>query len=408
MKLPHIFFVGLLWISSNVLFAQPQKEAMFHIRKLSAPRMHGRSFVEKGADKAAHYIAKEFKKSGLIPIGSSYFQNFEMAVNTFPEKIRFKINGKKIRPAVDFLVHPSSGAAQGTYRVIGLENLTLNKTFLKNHWLVIDKAVWEKETAVWHRKIMRQKLAGVLLLTDEKLNWSVSQEQAPYAIVELRKGAIDAAIEEIEIDLKPVFEPQQSAKNVWGYLKGKESDSLIVFTAHYDHLGSMGKTLFPGANDNASGVALLLSLAKHFSRNPTQYSILFLAFGGEEAGLLGSKYFIEHTPFALSNIKFLLNFDIVGTGEDGATVVNASAFPDQFEHLKSLNKTHHFLKKLKSREPACNSDQCFFYEKGVPCFYLYTLGGNPAYHDPNDRVNTLSLDAFEGLRSLIIQFVAQL
>jgi Zn-dependent M28 family amino/carboxypeptidase len=85
-------------------------------------------------------------------------------------------------------------------------------------------------------------------------------------------------------------------------------DSFVVFTAHYDHLGLMGRhNFFPGANDNASGVALLISLADYFQHHPQPYSVVFLAFSGEEAGLLGSGYFADHPPIKLSSVRFLIN-----------------------------------------------------------------------------------------------------
>ncbi|WP_448636180.1 M28 family peptidase [Pedobacter panaciterrae] len=79
----------------------------------------------------------------------------------------------------------------------------------------------------------------------------------------------------------------------------------MVITAHYDHLGGMGnKTYFPGANDNASGISFLLSLAKYYAANPQPYTMAFICFAGEEAGLLGSKYFTEYPLLALQKSGF--------------------------------------------------------------------------------------------------------
>ncbi len=78
-------------------------------------------------------------------------------------------------------------------------------------------------------------------------------------------------------------------------------DSFLVFSAHYDHLGQMGKDIyFPGANDNASGTSMLLNLAKYYSQNRPKYSVLFIAFGGEEAGLIGSEYYVKNPLVPLS------------------------------------------------------------------------------------------------------------
>ena len=127
-------------------------------------------------------------------------------------------------------------------------------------------------------------------------------------------------------------------------------DSFIVLTGHYDHLGHMGKdTYFPGANDNASGISMLLNLAKHYSefKGENKYSILFIAFGAEEAGLIGSKYFVNHPIFPLTNIKFLINMDLMGTGEEGLMVVNGKVFEKEFNLLNDINKKHNFFPKIK-------------------------------------------------------------
>jgi Zn-dependent M28 family amino/carboxypeptidase len=83
-------------------------------------------------------------------------------------------------------------------------------------------------------------------------------------------------------------------------------------------------TYFPGANDNASGISLLMNLAKYYAANPQEYSIGFICFAGEEAGLVGSHYFTENPLVSLKKVRFLLNTDLAGTGEEGITVVNVT------------------------------------------------------------------------------------
>ncbi|MCX6294627.1 MAG: M20/M25/M40 family metallo-hydrolase, partial [Bacteroidetes bacterium] len=182
---------------------------------------------------------------------------------------------------------------------------------------------------------------------------------------------------------------------------------FIVYTAHYDHLGQMGEEIFfPGANDNASGSAMLLNLARYYSmtEHKPKCSIAFIAFCGEEAGLLGSKYYTEHPVFPLKNIKFVLNMDIMGTGEDGITVVNGSVFKNEFDKLKEINTQNNFIKDVKIRGKAANSDHYCFSEKGVKAFFIYSMGGIKAYHDIYDRAETLPLNEFENLFKLITAF----
>ena len=95
--------------------------------------------------------------------------------------------------------------------------------------------------------------------------------------------------------------------------------------------------IFPGANDNASGTAFMLALAKYYKENPPKYSIAFMAFSGEEAGLLGSSHYVGHPIFPLENIKFLVNIDLMGDATDGITVVNAVEQNGAFDLLQKIN-----------------------------------------------------------------------
>ena len=130
----------------------------------------------------------------------------------------------------------------------------------------------------------------------------------------------------------------------------------------------------------------------------------FILFSGEEAGLLGSKYFSENPLIPLKNIRFLVNLDLEGTGGEGVTVVNASVYPNEFDMLKQINEKDKYLSKVYSRGKAPNSDHYFFSEKGVPAFYMYTMGGIKAYHDIYDVSATLPLNEHENMFKLLISF----
>jgi len=194
---------------------------------------------------------------------------------------------------------------------------------------------------------------------------------------------------------------------VAAYIKGTEqADSFFVFTGHYDHLGNIGKNNYiAGANDNASGIAMLLSLSEYYIKNPPKYSVLFIAFAAEELGLLGSEYFVKNESMDVSKIKFLINLDIVGGGSKGIQIVNSSIFNDAYQLMHTLNEKNNYLPQIKLRGERKNSDHWYFYEKGVPSFFIYTLGGPPHYHDVFDIAETLPLTAFEGLHNLITDFI---
>ena len=135
---------------------------------------------------------------------------------------------------------------------------------------------------------------------------------------------------------------------------------------------------------------------------------MFIAFAAEEIGLVGSKYFTDHPLFPLAKIKFLLNFDLAGTGDDGIQVVNGKIYQKKFDLMTRLNDQDKLLKQIKIRGEACNSDHCMFHTKGVPCFFIYTLGGIQAYHDIYDRPETLPLTDYQDYFTLLVKFIDNL
>ena len=108
----------------------------------------------------------------------------------------------------------------------------------------------------------------------------------------------------------------------------------------------------------------------------------------------------------LSKIKFLINLDLLGTGEEGIMVVNGALHQEAFDRLTNLNKTTGQLTQIKKRGKAANSDLYWFTEKGVPCFFIYTMGGISAYHDVYDRPDTLPLTRYRNVFQLLTAFVA--
>jgi Zn-dependent M28 family amino/carboxypeptidase len=226
-------------------------------------------------------------------------------------------------------------------------------------------------------------------------------------VIHLKKSSLMPSDSVVSIDFRPQINTQIKARNVIGMVEGTSvKDSFLVICAHYDHLGMLGKSvIFPGANDNASGSAMLMEMAREVSAKPLKYSVLFIAFSGEEAGLLGSFYFVENPLVPLSRIRFVMNLDLMGFGENGATVVNGSIYPELFERLKSINQSKNYLPELKVRGKAANSDHYPFSEKGVPAFFMYSLGGPGFYHDVDDKASTLSLARFPEIYRLILDFL---
>jgi aminopeptidase YwaD len=148
----------------------------------------------------------------------------------------------------------------------------------------------------------------------------------------------------------------------------------------------------------------VLSLARYYGAHPQPYTMAFILFAGEEAGLVGSKYFTQNPLIPLSQIRFLVNLDMEGTGIDGITVVNATIYPKEFALLRQINQKGNYLAAVNPRGKAPNSDHYYFSEKGVPAFFMYTLGGIRAYHDVFDISATLPLNKYEDLFKLLLKF----
>ncbi len=407
------------------LQAQQLQYARNIVDTLASPYMKGRGYVGKGNEDAAQYIIHEFENDKLIPLEKNYRQPFNVSVNTFPGKMTCILGTDTLIPGKDFLIDPSSPGIHGTYNVVSihrdelLDNTKLTP-FLENadgNFLFVDAREDTNETADEKKKTdeiigyirYSQGLnnAGTLLLTDKKLTWYPSQVQDKKAGIIINKQFDSEEFNQLKISVKSKFRKKFETQNIVGMIRGTvQPDSFLVITAHYDHLGMMGnKTVFPGANDNASGVAMLLNLARYYSKNPPGFSMIFIALSAEELGLLGARYFTEHPPIDLNKIKFLINFDLAGTGDDGIKVVNGSVYRSLFDRLKQLNLENNLLPAVEIRGEACNSDHCMFYRKGVPCFYIYTLGGISAYHDIYDRRETLPLTGFEDYFKLMTRFL---
>jgi aminopeptidase YwaD len=402
--------------------AQDVSYATMLIDTLSSPLFHGRGYVNEGDRKASVFIKNEFLKNGLQPLDSSFFQFFSLPVNTFPKHVEVKAGQKNLIPGEDFIVAPFSASDSGTYKLVHVNKSLLEQekklkklinSDLSSTYLVIDpQGIEDAEQktflAVLEKNQLRAK--GIVKLQPEKLTWSVSQHRASFTSIEVKRAAFPLKAKKIQLHVESRFIPAYRSQNVIGYVPGTSApDSFIVFTAHYDHLGRMGeKALFPGANDNASGTAMLIDLADHYARNPAPLSVVFMAFGAEEAGIVGSKYYTENPLFPLNNIRFLINLDLMGNGQDGITVVNGSVFNEEFELLRKINDRNNHVVAVNQRGKAANSDHYYFTEKGVPAFFIYSLGGSKAYHDIYDTSDKIQLPVYEELFRLLLFFTAEL
>jgi aminopeptidase YwaD len=368
----------LLLLMAQVVCAQDSVFARKMVDTLASSYFWGRGYTKNGMAKAAAFLTNQMRGYDVKPMdGKSFVQKFSYPVNTFPGKMEVAINGAALMPGRDFIVGPDGRGVHAEGKLLQKDSVTF-----------IDP------------------VNRIIVILQDKLTWSAEQKVQDYTEIDLDKKLQKTLPVTFKVNIENEMVSDFKTGNICGIVKGtSQTDSVIVYTAHYDHLGGMGAdTYFPGANDNASGVTQVLSLAKYYAAHPQPYSMAFILFAGEEAGLVGSKYFTENPLIPLKNIRFLVNLDLEGTGIDGITVVNATVYPKEFALLRQINDQNKYLVKVNSRGKAANSDHYFFTEKGVPAIYMYTLGGIKAYHDIYDISATLPLTEYRNLFNLLVKF----
>ena len=411
-----ILFLALF----NTGFAQVEyaREIM---TELCSEKYHGRGYVEKGDIMASEFIASELESLGVEPgTKEGFFQEYSFSVNTFPYELEVKLDDTLLVSGEDYLVSPMSGTAQGKFEVVPINSDNYFTTYGGNvvpqkggsdqiiyAFNFTDYQPGETLRDIQKNAYQIAQFYPVIWVTNQKQMYSVGRFHLNYPIIEIDSSAYSSP-EEVYLKVNNKYVPKYTTQNVIGKIKGKKKRKYIVFSAHFDHLGMMGKTaMFPGANDNASGVSMLLSLAKYYSTNKPDYTIYFCFFSGEEAGLEGSKYFVSHPTFKLKRVKFVLNVDIMGGAEKGITLVNGTKHTDAFEKMKSINNVENLLDEIKKRGPTANSDHYYFSESGIPAFFIYSMGDVKNYHDVFDTAENTTLGKFNEVEQLLKSFLAE-
>ncbi|MBX3164083.1 MAG: M28 family peptidase [Bacteroidetes bacterium] len=409
--------VFFLLFSFLLFFAQAQDTlyARQVLKYLTSEKCFGRGYLKNGLNNAAKFIVSELQKENAQPLfGKTFYQEFQFDVNTFPNKMELSIDGKKLIAGKDFIVSPESRGMKGKFELAKKDSITF---FSKTEKDVLVLSLKNKLTFSVAQKA--ENYCEIDLL--DTLSFRVARSMRAYREMisidssryGLQRGGeptrtdINFITAEVNISNKVIH--NFKAKNICAFFEGTQNnDTMILFTAHYDHLGGMGKhTFFAGANDNASGVSFVLNLVKHYKQNPPKYKTLFIFFAGEEAGLLGSKYFVESKAIDLKKIKFLINLDLLGSGEDGIMVVNGAIHEKEFDLLNNINSEKLLVKEIKKRGKARNSDHYWFSEAAVPSFFIYTMGESvKAYHDVFD-VEPLPLSDYVDVFKLMTAFVEQ-
>jgi len=229
-------------------------------------------------------------------------------------------------------------------------------------------------------------------------NSGYSLKQLQTLIDSLKKPCSVAAKKQVSVYVKANYNALGHTTNVIGMLPGSDlvlKNEYIILSGHLDHVGSIGKSVYyPGANDNASGSAAVLELARIFSadRSKLKRSVIFVLFGSEEKGLDGSTYFVNHLPVPKENIVAVFNMDCIGCG-DSLMAGNGKSCPDLWNGASEIAKQKNWPMSQRTWEGG-GADLKPFYDAGIPGLYFVNTNAHQQLHLPADSPEILNQPQF--------------
>src|SRR5688500_9561975 len=211
--------------------------------------------------------------------------------------------------------------------------------------------------------------------------------------------------------------PAGVGQNVVGMLAGpgaRWDGPTIVVGAHYDHLGlgefgslSTTRAIHNGADDNASGVAALLAVARRLADDPPALPVVFVAFTGEESGLLGSTSFVSHSPVPLAAVRAMINMDMVGRLGDQPLIVNGVGTAEEMEAIVREAAAETGTEIAPSPDGYGPSDQTSFYARDIPVLHLFT-NVHGEYHKPEDDWQLIDYEGIERVADFVAEIVDEM
>ena len=403
-----------------------------HVSFLADDKLEGRRAGTKGEQLAVDYVSTQFKNIGLIPKGEngSYLQSFPISDGKSYDKSFLVLNGDQIRSS-DFFPFPASPSKT----IEELPSIALRESgvpwFLnladdlqanaKNPHFDIAAMLIAKINSAAKKgasAFIIYNLSGIDdgLAFDPKEKGEALPIPTLYVKQNVAKKYFNDETAAIDIKIKVDFtERSRTGHNVIGYIDNG-STNTVVLGAHVDHLGygedggslyrGGDKQIHNGADDNASGTAALIELARMFKADKRQHNnYLFVAFSGEELGLFGSKFLTDHSPITMANIDYMVNMDMVGRLSDSSkslTIGGYGTSPAFATAIHNTPESRYFNIKFDSSGSG-PSDHTSFYRKDVPVLFLFT-GLHQDYHRPTDDADKLN---YEG-EFRIVRFVHEL
>jgi aminopeptidase YwaD len=434
-----IVFLAVYFLLS--LFAQAQKlskgdkttfaNLKAHVMYLADDKLEGRRTGTKGEELASQYITTYFEKCGLQPKGTNGFlQPFE--VNEGKQVLSSTIlilDGEHMKQGKDFfplawsinssveaVASPSLSEAGGPWFWDLKDILEENKT---NPHFDLNNTLREKEKAA------AQKGATALFIynsgtTADNLKYESKDRSAlsTIPVVYCNRTLTEKITKDLSHTWDIKLKTEQGDKvrkgnNVVAYINNSAA-TTIVLGAHFDHLGygednnsrhTGGAAIHNGADDNASGTAALLELARLLKTNGSKNNnYLFIAFSGEELGLYGSKYFVEHPTVSLTDVNYMINMDMVGRFSDSSKTITIGGIgtSPSWGALVNGEKKMPFGVKVDSSGTG-PSDHTSFYRKDIPVLFFFT-GLHTDYHKPSDDFDKINYNG----QLLVVNYITRL
>jgi hypothetical protein len=398
------------------------------VEALTASEMEGRGSGTSGGDRAARRLATAMESFGLRAgaADGTFFQSFVVSVGTrlAPFCRLEPLHGSdSFIVGRDWMPHGGSPGADISAEVVSIAAPEHGQDDdpgldVRGRIVVIASGAPAGHTPVSRLDKLiaarRQGAAAALIVEDAlpTLSATATSVGIPSASVTPATAAALTARAGARLRLSIALEREERrAVNVIGRLPGTDphlAGEAIVIGAHYDHLGLFNGIVHPGADDNASGTAVTLGLARAFAATGgTPRTLLFVLFGGEELGLLGSWHYVKHPVAPLAQTIAMLNFDMVGRLRDGGLTVGGVDTGRTLRQLVTDAARNEGLPLAAEGTPWAPSDHLRFYAGGAPVLFFHT-GRHADYHQPSDTADKLNAEGMARISKMGMRLVVQL
>ena len=427
--LKPVFMKHLLWLTLVISFtatAQKLKKAdkqvlsslQAHIGFLADDKLEGRRTGSAGEKLAYEYISNQFRQIGLAAKGDNgtYIQAFEVNDGKqIDPATAVTIGNATLNPGTDFfpLAYSANGKLSATAAIALPEGGTTWFWNLKelleenknNPHFDLEDAIAKKIVNAASKGATGLFIYNTSSIKDElKFDPKSKAEKAKIPVIYISKDAREKYLkdETASYDIKlevSISEKKRTGHNVVGYIDNGAATTVIL-GAHFDHLGYgedhnslyTGSTpmIHNGADDNASGTAALIELAKQVKKSKLRNNnYIIIAFSGEELGLFGSKYFTEHPTVDISKANYMINMDMVGRLNDSTHGVTIGGYGTSPWWGQTLTASDKYFKLNFDSSGTGPSDHTSFYRKDIPVLFFFT-GAHSDYHKPSDDADKIN------------------